>query len=175
MNHPASRTALRYVLTSLLAGALVLGAVPALSQGPGGPGGHGPGYGPPGRMMTDEDRSARWEQMRARWEERHAERMELLESRLKLTDAQKPAWEALQAAQRAHHDGRFAKQQALKTAATAPDYFTQKIALEESQLASLRKVSEAVLALYAVLTPEQQKILDDAMAKRLRYARRGRK
>lgn len=139
------------LLAALMVSALGLGAVSAMAQmGPGRKGG---------------DDCPMAEQM----QERRADRQEMLELRLlklekdlKLTDKQQPAWEAASKAMLGMMGDRPDPKdmQALRDK-PMPERMNAHVKQMEQRLQSLRETQKLVADLYAQLTPEQQKLVDD--------------
>jgi len=149
---------------SLVAG-LLLAAGLAYSQGPMGGGQcdlmmmgqgmQGQGMGPRGMGRMDPAK------MQAMQDQRHA----ALKAQLKLTAAQEPAWTAFTAAAKPH-GAMQAKQldPAEMAKLTTPERIEKMKTMRAQRMgemaSAMDKHAEATNALYAVLTPEQQKIFD---------------
>ena len=131
-----------------------------------------PGYGyGHGRGHMHGNPGQRWEMM----QQHHAERMELLEHRLQLKPDQKAVWQAFVDAQTTHrntmHGGPRQRQQ--QGQVNVPEYFNNRVQFMEQRLTSLQDMAKAASDLYATLTPEQQKMIDDFLASRPGYGRKG--
>lgn len=92
-----------------------------------------------------------------------------LKTDLKITAAQEAAWQtfAARAGERAQamktlHEQR---QSAGKTTQTAPERMAQHVDAMRQQLAGMESLQGALKDLYAALTPEQRKLMDDHAAR----------
>lgn len=107
-----------------------------------------------GHAATEQERMAKWG-------EHFAKRQAKLHDALQLTAAQEPAWAAYQAAikpaPKAGHGDRAAW-----AALSAPARMEKMIAMAKQRTAAMESHLAALNTFYAVLTPAQQKIFDEA-------------
>ena len=135
-------------------------------HGPSGPGMMHQNNGQDSKSNHDKHRQngQRAQQMCETADAHHVASLAFSETRLKLTEAQKPAWtKVVEAATAAHQtmtklmcaDGKG------KTApANLPARLAQNEQMAQARLSHIQTLRPALEALYAVLTPEQQKIAD---------------
>lgn len=104
------------------------------------------------------------ERMQAGMEKHRAQ----LHDKLKLTAQQEPAWKAFTDATQAHHpvtmQDRHAEHKAMMAMST-PARMEKMLERAKDRLARMQQHLDALKTFYAVLTPEQQKIFDDAHAR----------
>lgn len=115
------------------------------------------------RNLTPEQRQAKMAEFKAKRAEHRAARQARLAESLKLTPAQQPVWQAFVASmtpQQGERQGqRLTKEQ--RTALTAPQRLERRIAMEKQRTARMEARLSALNSLYAALTPEQRKVLDE--------------
>ncbi|MFM9436889.1 periplasmic protein CpxP/Spy [Janthinobacterium sp. CG_23.3] len=116
--------------------------------------------------------TATQEQRGAKHAERMAQHKAQLHDKLKLSAAQEPAWAAFGAA--AAPTGPHARpDRAAYAKMTAPERLEKHIAMQKEHLAMQESRLAALRTFYAVLTPEQQKVLDANMHGGWRGGHRG--
>ncbi|MFO1372554.1 MAG: Spy/CpxP family protein refolding chaperone [Candidatus Competibacteraceae bacterium] len=97
----------------------------------------------------------------------HAERMELLAARLKLKPEQETAWKTFLAAQDTHHEAMSKQWEEMRDKeSTATALLENHVRAMEQHLASMKSMVKAASDLYATLSPEQKKVMDDFFTKR---------
>jgi protein CpxP len=115
--------------------------------------------------------AATHEMNHAKFAERMAKHQAQLHDKLKLTAAQEPAWSAFTAA--ATPKTPLARpDRAEMQKLPAPQRLEKHIAMQKEHLAMQESRLAALRTFYAVLTPEQQKIVDESMP-RGRHGHRG--
>ena len=88
-------------------------------------------------------------------------RMSDMKSVLKITPAQEPAWQGFAAtAKQQAMSMQAARAQLLESAGTAPDQMALRTQMMQQRTASMATMTNALNALYSVLTPEQKAIAD---------------
>ena len=158
------KTTTRNLLIAGLAGASLLSASAVIaggagcggpgSYGPGmsghGPGmmGHGPGWGGPRHAAFAPEDRAGWQ-------------LDMLKSTLKLQPTQEGAWNAFAAAAQAQAKtmGQV-RDEMWEKARTTPESMDLASKLSKEREQGMEKVTQAMKALYEMLTPEQRKVLD---------------
>jgi hypothetical protein len=145
---------------------------PDYGMGPGMIQGYGYGYGP---GMHRQGRLAHGHpgQWAKAIQQRHQEQLELLQERLQIKPDQKEAWQAFSKAWESH-PGFKGKgwQQRQKQGQTQPDavtFFNNRVQFMEARLVEMKNLAQAADKLYATLSPEQKKIMDDFFATRPRF------
>ena len=146
------------VVTSVAAGlalaaAAVTYAQPYGGMGPGsGPGmGMGPGHG----RMAGVDPATRADS-----------RLTYLKTQLQITAAQETAWQEFAATAIQQASSRqAARAQMWDSAGTAPERMALRAQMMQQRAASMTTMSNALTALYAVLTPEQKTIADQSFGR----------
>lgn len=113
-----------------------------------------------GHAATQEQRAAKRAEWRAKHAEQFAKRQAEMHDALKLTAAQEPSWAAYQAAilppaNPERHD------RAAWEAMRAPERMEKRIEMAKQHMARMEAQLAAMKTLYAVLTPEQQKVFDE--------------
>lgn len=137
----------RRLLATSAAVLLVGAAATAMARGPGGCDGHTQG--------------PRAEKMQQRMADKMAQRQAELKAALQLTPAQEPAWQAFTAATQMpplKHAQPMRHEDMAQL--TTPQRLEKMQAFQAERDAHRARRMEATRALYAVLTPEQQKVFD---------------
>jgi hypothetical protein len=144
-------TIVRSIAAALLGSAVLVTAVPALSQ-PQGEGQRG------ARMsqMTDADRA----QMRERIQARMNQRLDRLAARLEIKASQQDAWEAYRKARASIFEAR-PQRPARDADAAATTRFRADMAQRRAQY--LAAMADATAKLQDALEPQQRKVLDEVM------------
>lgn len=107
-----------------------------------------------------DDTAAPGAEQRARFAERMHQREVKLHDELKLSSAQEGAWQTFIGQMKPPMPPLQRPDRAQSAALTAPERMDQRIAFMKQMEARLTVQSAALKKFYAVLTPEQQKILD---------------
>jgi len=148
------------VVTSVAAGlalaaAAVTYAQPYGGMGPGSGPGMGMGMGPGHSRMAGVDPATRADS-----------RLTYLKTQLQITAAQETAWQefAATAIQQAA-SRQAARAQMWDSAGTAPERMALRAQMMQQRAASMTTMSNALTALYAVLTPEQKTIADQSFGR----------
>lgn len=121
------------------------------------------------RNLTPEQRQEKMAEFRAKRVEMRAARQAKLAEALKLTPAQQPVWQAFVASMTPPQKGERAGQRLSKeqrAALTAPQRLERRIALQKERTARMEARLSALNSLYAALTPEQRKVLDEQQQRR---------
>lgn len=147
----------RFALATTLAG---LAATAMAQTPPAAP----PATDAPARHAQEHERGAREQRQHrhdpAKMQAQREQRQAKLKEQLKITAAQEPAWHAFTAsmlppAQRPAHPDR----EALRSMKT-PERIEHMRAMQAERATDMNRRSDAVLRLYAALTPEQQQVFD---------------
>jgi len=101
------------------------------------------------------------EERQAKWAARSAKRQAELKASLKLTPAQEPAWAAFSAAAKPQVRGER-RERGEWAKLSAPARMEKRLAMSKEHIAAMETRLAALNSFYAVLTPEQKKVLDDA-------------
>ena len=144
------KTTTRNLLIAGLAGASLLSASAVIAGGAGcgGPGSYGPGWGGPRHAAFAPEDRAGWQ-------------LDMLKSTLKLQPTQEGAWNAFAAAAQAQAKtmGQV-RDEMWEKARTTPERMDLASKLSKEREQGMEKVTQAMKALYEMLTPEQRKVLD---------------
>lgn len=108
----------------------------------------------------------------AKFGERMAKHQAMLHDKLKLSAAQEPAWAAFTAATAPKMPDTRPERAAMEKM-TAPERLEEWITLSKQRIAAQESHLAALKTFYAVLTPEQQKIVNDSMPRGGRGHHRG--
>ena len=157
------KTSQRLITGLALAGALALASTTQAHPGGGfGPGaGYGPGPGAGGGPGQCAGPGGAGGNPVAASEGRLA----YLKAELAITAAQEGAWNAFAANARARAQEMQAQRDAIfQSSATAPERLAQRTQLMKQRIAGMEGQAAALKDLYAVLTPEQQKVADGLFA-----------
>ena len=114
-----------------------------------------------GHAMTQEQRDAKRTEWRAKRGEHFAKRQAKVQEALKLTAAQQPAWAAYQAAIKPQPRLAARGDRADWKAMPAPQRMEKKLEMSKQRIAHMEARLAATKSLYAVLSPEQQKLFDE--------------
>lgn len=116
------------------------------------------------------------EQHRARMQERIAKRTDRLKEKLKLTPEQEPAWNAWVSRMKpeAGPDKRQRMTRPEWEKLSAPERMERQLSHMKKMEEALAKRLEATKSFYAALTPEQQKVFNEATARAKSGHRHGR-
>jgi len=155
-------TKLSSVVTSVAAGLALAVAAVTYAQPPGGPGpgcgpgmGMGMGMGPGHGRMAGVDPATRVDS-----------RLTYLKTQLQITTAQETAWQEFAATAIQQASSRqAARAQMWDSAGTAPERMALRAQMMQQRAASMTTMSNALTALYAVLTPEQKTIADQSFGR----------
>ena len=148
------------VVTSVAAGlalaaAAVTYAQPYGGMGPGSGPGMGMGMGPGHSRMAGVDPATRVDS-----------RLTYLKTQLQITAAQETAWQEFAATAIQQASSRqAARAQMWDSAGTAPERMALRAQMMQQRAASMTTMSNALTALYAVLTPEQKTIADQSFGR----------
>jgi protein CpxP len=146
----------------------ILIGLAALSMGAAAIGAQAQAQAPDGRF----GHAATQEQRQAKMAEHFAKRQAKLHDALKLTPAQEPAWNAFSAAIKpAPHAARGDR--AAWASLPAPARMEKMIARSKERTAQMESHLAALNTFYAVLTPEQKKVLDEQAMRGHRGGHRG--
>jgi hypothetical protein len=139
----------RSIAAALLGSAVLVTAVPALSQ----PQGEGP-RGARMSQMTDADRA----QMRERMQARMNQRLDRLAARLEIKASQQDAWEAYRKARASIFEARPQRPARDADAATTTRFRAEMAQRRAQYLATM---ADATAKLQDALEPQQRKVLDE--------------
>jgi Spy/CpxP family protein refolding chaperone len=91
-----------------------------------------------------------------------------VKAELKITAAQEAAWQTFSAKAKSQQQARLAQRDQMikqaQAAVPAPERLAQRAEVAKQRAANVEQMSAAVKDLYAVLTPEQQKVADQLLA-----------
>jgi protein CpxP len=115
-----------------------------------------------GAHERGQQRSAQHESGKGKWAERAAARQARLHDALKLSAAQEPAWAAYQATlKREPRAGQGLRGDIKGKSMPAPERMERAIERAKQRTAAMEARLPALNALYAALSPEQQKVFDE--------------
>ena len=123
----------------------------------------------PDRMLAQDGHThadpARHQERLARMQEHRAKRLSDFKQKLQLSPGQEGAWNSYVAAlQPSGEHKRFDR--AALAALTTPERIDRLRALRAGRMAAMDRRGEATKTFYAVLTPQQKQVFDDATARR---------
>jgi periplasmic protein CpxP/Spy len=151
----------RWMVAGLLAAAGVIASAQTPAPAP------QPGQGPGGMMMPGMQGGdqARMAQRMQRMQERRAKRLDAFKQKLQLSPGQEGAWNSFVAALKP--SGNMQRHDRAEIARLpTPERIDRMRALRSERIAEMDRRGDATKAFYAVLTPEQKKVFDDATARR---------
>ncbi|HWI78056.1 MAG TPA: Spy/CpxP family protein refolding chaperone [Ramlibacter sp.] len=120
----------------------------------------------PGQMAArDADSSARMQQHKARMQEHMAKRLADFKQKLQLSPGQEAAWNSYVDALKPSGMHQRRDRADLARLPT-PERIDRMRALRAERMAQMDRRGDATKTFYAILTPQQQKIFDDATARR---------